>query len=268
MARARMISNAITRDKRINDLSDDTSRLAFTWLITFADAEGRTYGDPAVLRSMLFPRRSDISVEQMESYILEWATSGMIVWYEAAGDLWIYFKSFDKHQPGLRKEREAKSEIPTPESGTTPELLLNYSGFSPDKIPLKLKEVKLNKDNTLSPNGDGGASKSPNQPTKSEFVLTMEYLEGVFADARGAPLPDWEKDFKGANKRWRTPLGQIYNRCGKDKGKAEEIIRRAVTSMVHKELTFDAPDQILKTSLSMIIDQGKPGAASTFTEVY
>src|SRR5512139_1836274 len=143
MARARMISNAITKDKRVNDLSDDTSRLAFTWLITFADAEGRTYGDPAILRSMLFPRRTDITIEQMETYILEWAMCGLIVWYEAAGDLWIHFPSFDKHQPGLRKDREAHSEIPDPASGTAPILLQSKSGVSPEQVPVKLKEIKL-----------------------------------------------------------------------------------------------------------------------------
>ena len=169
-----MISNAITRDKRINDLSDDTSRLAFTWLITFADAEGRTYGDPAVLRSMLFPRRSDISVEQMESYVIEWAIAGIIEWYEAAGDLWIHFVSFDKHQPGLRKEREAKSEIPEPESGATPELLLSYSGFSPDKIPLKLKEVKLNKVKLSEVNNNGAAAAAQPQPLTEGQRFVMD----------------------------------------------------------------------------------------------
>jgi len=60
-----MITNAICADKRINQLCDDTSRLAFTWLITFADCEGRTYGDPAMVRSMLFPRRDDVTIARM-----------------------------------------------------------------------------------------------------------------------------------------------------------------------------------------------------------
>ena len=80
MAQGRMIVNAIAADKKINRLSDDTSRLAFTWLITFADCEGRTYGDPAVVRSMLFPRRQDVTIERMEAYIREWASLGLIIW--------------------------------------------------------------------------------------------------------------------------------------------------------------------------------------------
>jgi hypothetical protein len=49
MARGRMINNAIAGDIKIHALSDDSSRLAFTWLITFADRKGRTLGDPQML---------------------------------------------------------------------------------------------------------------------------------------------------------------------------------------------------------------------------
>jgi hypothetical protein len=114
MAKGRIIISAITMDKRINDLSDDTSRLAFTWLITFADREGRTHGDPALVRSLLFPRRSDVTVKRMEQYIEEWASLGLIIWYEAAGDRWIYFPAFSRHQAGFDQRHEAPSTIPAP----------------------------------------------------------------------------------------------------------------------------------------------------------
>lgn len=149
MAQGRMIVNAIAADKRINKLSDDTSRLAFTWLITFADCEGRTYGDPAVVRSMLFPRRQDITIERMEDYIREWALLGLIVWYESDGDTWISFPKFDKNQPGLRKDREAPSRIPqAPE--LSEELLRSYSGATPELLPVKLKEVKVIEGNSAT----------------------------------------------------------------------------------------------------------------------
>ena len=92
MARGRMINSKITRNKAINDLSDDTSRLAFTWLVTFADVEGRTNGDPALVRSLVFPRRTDVTVDQMAGYLQEWADAGLVTWYEAEGDMWIAFK--------------------------------------------------------------------------------------------------------------------------------------------------------------------------------
>lgn len=147
MASGRMIVNAISTDKRVNQLSCDTSRLAFTWLITFCDCEGRTHGDPAIVRSMLFPRRQDVSIEQMEEYIREWALCKLIYWYEADGDLWIQFANFDKNQPGLRKDREAPSRIP---AYVEPNESRSNAGVMPEQVPVKLKEVKLREGDTAA----------------------------------------------------------------------------------------------------------------------
>ena len=118
-------------------MSDDTSRLAFTWLVSFADVEGRTYGDPAIVRSMLFPRREDVTITQMEGYIREWHNAGLIHWYKTNDDDYIFFCGFDKNQK-LRKDREAQSTIPAP-----PEEVRSIAGALPEQIQVKLKEVKL-----------------------------------------------------------------------------------------------------------------------------
>ena len=144
MARGRMINSKITSDILINKLSDDTSRLAFTWLIAFADVEGRTYGDPAMLRSMLFPRRDDVSIEQISKYIAEWEESGLVIWYEAEGDKWIQVPSFTKNQPNLRKEREQTRDIPAPE------LVRSDDGVTPEQLPVKLREEKLREEKRSS----------------------------------------------------------------------------------------------------------------------
>ena len=148
MARGRFITNEIARDKKVNDLSDDTSRLAFTWLITFADADGRTSGDPAIILSMLFPRRRDVKIEDMAGYIEEWQAAGLVNWYEANGDLWVEFPNFAKHQMGLRKDREAPSIIP-PSGGVapsynvaTPEVVRSNAGVAPAKIGLIKRLIK------------------------------------------------------------------------------------------------------------------------------
>ena len=182
MANGRMITKDICGDKRINLLSSDTSRLAFTWLVPFCDREGRTHGDPAMVRSMLFPRRQDVSIEQMESIIIEWACLGLIVWYEANGDLWIWFPGFDKNQPGLRKDKEAPSKIPVPnEEGT--ELVRKRYGISTDKVPLKGKEE----------NGIEGKrmdapppSTPPAEEPQSPFDCLQAVLEGKGVLASGA----------------------------------------------------------------------------------
>lgn len=140
MPRGRFISKDICLDKQVNDLSSAESKLAFTWMITHLDKEGRTYGDPAIVRSMIFPRRTDISINKMETFIQEWHDAGLIIWYEYEGDKYILFPNFDKHQVGLNKSREADSVIPLPDE------LLTLSDISPDELPVKLKDkfkVKL-----------------------------------------------------------------------------------------------------------------------------
>lgn len=143
MARARMITNQICRDRAIHNLSDDLSRLAFTWLITFSDCEGRVFGDPAIIRATLFPRRDNISIEQITVYITEWANADLIVWYECEGDQWICFPKFDKNQPGLRKDREPESDIPVYSADTCRIL----AGRMPEECPVKRREEKLIKEN-------------------------------------------------------------------------------------------------------------------------
>jgi DnaD/phage-associated family protein len=149
MARGRFITNAIMDDKRINDLSCDTSRLAFTWLITLADCEGRVIGDPAVMRSKLFPRRTDVTTDDVEHYMAEWAAAGLIYWYHAKDDMWIWFPAFEKNQAGLRKDREAPSSIPDPESGTPVKTI--YSGVTPELLPVKLIKSKVKNNNNSAP---------------------------------------------------------------------------------------------------------------------
>ena len=138
MPRGRFISKDICLDKQVNDLSSAESKLAFTWLIPHLDKEGRTYGDPAVVRAMIFPRRTDISIEQMELFIQEWHNAGLIIWYEYEDDKYILFPNFGKHQVGLNKKREADSVIPMPDE------LTNYSGVNPDQIPVNVKLSKVN----------------------------------------------------------------------------------------------------------------------------
>ena len=147
MAKGRMINNKITGDKRINDLSDDTNRLAFTWLVTFADIEGRTYGDPAMVRSLLFPRRDDVTIERMTKYLQEWHEQGLVIWYEADGDKWIQFSGFKKNQY-LRPDREPASEIPEPTTGSLPDNCRSNDDTLTDEIPVKLKEIKRIESNT------------------------------------------------------------------------------------------------------------------------
>jgi hypothetical protein len=112
MARGRLINTTICQDRRVAGFSSDTSRLAYTWLYTFADRDGRVQGDPVMVMSMVFPRRRDMTESEMTAYISEWQAAKLIDWYEVDGEKYIQFTDFKDTQAGMRYDREAAGIIP------------------------------------------------------------------------------------------------------------------------------------------------------------
>lgn len=254
MARGRFISNAITSDKKVNDLSDDTSRLAFTWLVTFADCEGRTHGDPAMVRSLLFPRRSDVTNERMEHYIAEWQAAGLVRAYAANGDLWLDFPNFSKHQTGLRKDHEAASTIPPLESGTTTELLRS-------KDVVETAQIKRIEDKVSEAIASNDAPEpQKRQPTERQQASLT--LENHFSKLSGLPLPErnTKKQQSTGAARWWNPLLEIWELCGHDTDKAAAIIGKAYTQMSADNLTIEAPASVLKVARSLYAKNGQKPA--------
>ena len=205
MARGRMIANSIASDKRVSDLSDDTSRLAFTWLVTFADCEGRTYGDPALVCSMLFPRRRDVTPERMAAYLQEWHDAGLIVWYEADGDEWVWFPAFDKNQPGLRKEKEQPSVVPTPpqvrtKDGVSTDLVRTYSVPGTPQENGTEEKLNRNEENGKRTECDSAAGAAPDS-------VSIPLSDSVSV-SEDAPEPDEREspELEDAIRRWSGAL--------------------------------------------------------------
>ena len=137
MARGRFVDKGTCLDKKINSFSVE-SELGFILLLTHTDCEGRVFGDPEVVKSLIFPRRKEITIDMVEGFIKEWQSNEMVFWYEYNGDKYIQFVNFEKHQIGLRKDREVASDIPE----YTAKDCRNDDGIMSENIPLKLK-VKL-----------------------------------------------------------------------------------------------------------------------------
>lgn len=182
MARGRFISKEVSIDKKVNSLSSPWSMLGFTWLLTHADREGRTHGDPELVKSMIFARQQDISIADVEGFIREWNTVGLVNWYEVDGEMYIEFPNFDKHQVGLRKDKEPASTIPpnpNPErtnSAKVPE------GFRKDSVncPSELKEKLIE----LKEEGKEEEKKKPSSPTPNLYSGD-DFVIKVFSQVTG-----------------------------------------------------------------------------------
>ena len=133
-----MISKAISLDSKVNALPDDTARLLWTWLIPHLDSEGRMYGDAQAIKSIVFPRRS-ISTAKVERILQQLEQKNLIIRYSVNGNTYLSAPNFEKHQLGIRKDRESPSQIPP----ITPDKLPTNSVKSPTEVKEKLK-YKLN----------------------------------------------------------------------------------------------------------------------------
>jgi hypothetical protein len=146
MARGRFLEKDISLNEKVDKLSDDTARLLYTWLIPHLDYEGKMYADPIVFRSIVVPRRN-ISLKKIEKYLKEFEKSGLIFRYFVENNCYLICKNFEKHQPGLRKDRESESQIPPVPAdfkaktcSSTPDLIRNNSGVTPAQVKVKVKD--------------------------------------------------------------------------------------------------------------------------------
>lgn len=112
MAKGRLLHKKICLSEQINLLPNDTARLLYTWIIPQLDIDGRFYGDPQRIGSLVFPLRS-VSKRSIERYLKAMEEVGLIVRYEVDGQRFMWAPKFSMHQT-LRKDRERPSLIPAP----------------------------------------------------------------------------------------------------------------------------------------------------------
>ena len=166
MARGRMLNKTVCASLKFQELPDDTCRLLATWIISQLDVRGVFYGDPAMVKSYVFPRRADITIDDVRGYLDEMQATGLIVLFEAKGDIWQFWPGFTDNQAGLRADRETTEfpEPPDPESapsepgpagahpaasaepehaGHSPDTCRNDAGEPPDDSPQKRIEHEV-----------------------------------------------------------------------------------------------------------------------------
>lgn len=174
MARGRMLNKSVSGSVKFHNLPDDTCRLLATWIIAHLDVQGVFYGDPAMVKSIVFPRRTDLSAEQIDGYLTELERHHLMVRFEAKGDIWQYWPGFLGEQIGLRTDRETPDYPPPPDhikedpwsdTGEYPASIRQVSGNMPAEE--KLREVKGSEENNNS-----GAD-APTKPANYNGWLTL-----------------------------------------------------------------------------------------------
>lgn len=159
MARGRMLNKSVSGSIKFHNLPDDTCRLLATWIIANLDIRGVFYGDPMMVRSIVFPRRADMTEAQIEGYLVAMQEQRLLVPFQAKGDNWQYWPGFLGEQVGIRPDRETTSFPPPPDdlvedpwnypgkiSSNHPATIRQSSGNHPAQSKVKQsksREVKL-----------------------------------------------------------------------------------------------------------------------------
>jgi hypothetical protein len=137
MARGRMIDKRVSMSKKIGAVSDKAKTLWFM-IYPHLDREGRiAFDDLQDLKVEIIPYFQSWTLKKIEVALNELADIKLLKLYPNDTKIAMQFNRFDDFQIGLRKEREAKSEIVPP--GETPETSGNFRIFS-----LSLRKYKYN----------------------------------------------------------------------------------------------------------------------------
>lgn len=139
MARGRMLQNRISKSKKLAELSNDTTRLLYTWILSHLDINGNFYADPIMVNNLVFTRLGH-SVKTISNAIDELDAKGLIIKYRVNGEIYLNYPDFHEKQNKLNPAKETTPEIPN----LTPESILSQSGVTP--LQDKIREVKSNKD--------------------------------------------------------------------------------------------------------------------------
>jgi hypothetical protein len=148
----RFLSKSVSLSEQLEGVSIEAA-LLFTWCIPHLDSEGRMLGNPAAVKATAVPLRKEITLERLPALLFELATAPkddrdrpLVYWYEVQNRALLEFPGFSSHQRGQRKDREAKSRLPSRKhpqardlaaaSNPPPEEGGTNSGVDPDQLHL------------------------------------------------------------------------------------------------------------------------------------
>jgi hypothetical protein len=131
MANARMINKRICKSKKFAALKTDRSRVLYWMIYPNLDQEGRFTGDPEEIKEDCCPKLK-YTIKKIAESIIDLADVGLLILYEYEDEPIIEYTKFEPFQPGIRKDREAPSQYPSPDqvpdnSRSTPALYLSLS---------------------------------------------------------------------------------------------------------------------------------------------
>ena len=171
MPQYRKLNVNILSSPDVDAMPNDFIRLAWTWLPLICTRDGTGLLHTTLIKSQLFPMRSDVTVDMIDQAFSYFEKAGLITVYEVDGRWYYHVINFVKYQGVTIKESPSPYPPPPPElveskSRPTPDLLQTNS--RPGQSPMNIESASEYEDES-----------------ESEDVEPFRVLFDAFLDASG-----------------------------------------------------------------------------------
>jgi len=245
-----MLSKSISTSLKIARLKTTEAKLLFTWLIPHCDDDGRTQGEPLVVKGVVLPLLN-CTIDDVSAWLTDLHEQKLIFWYEVDGEKYIQINLWLDHQE-IRKDRYKSSIYPC-----QPRDNQKTTKRQPRvaKRPPKLSEVSIREVNISE------------ESVKEDAPEKIKYRDNVFL-TKEEHESLVEKNGKDVTERMLDTLDNYKGAHGK-KYKSDY---RAILSWVEDKVKTHPPPQ--KKFSSTQIDGGRaiqkeyncPECKETFSE--
>lgn len=175
MSRIRSIKPEHWNDKELPNISLQ-AQLLWIGMWNFSDDDGIMEADPLLIRSQVFPRRTDIRMEQMEQWLGQLVSARFVIPFEYNGSGYYIHRTFKTHQ---KIEKSKPSKIPkelienvlkskNKDSPTIPRLFPD--GSATDHLPITAREERRG----IGEEGRGEDALPPNPEFLGNVIFDIE----------------------------------------------------------------------------------------------
>ena len=233
MPRIRTIKPNHWTDKALTEI---TLHAHLLWIATwnFSDDEGIFEADPLLLRSNIFPRRTDIRTDQIAQWLDQLVKARFIIPFQFEGEGYYITRTFKTHQ---KIDRAQKSKIPSDVIRRV------FDECSTNVRPCIVEESNSKVKETLRETAKAVPEADASGPSPQDMYEKLEKSKQAISKFIKAESPDWVQ-----------PYVDLWNIFAKEKSLAQiskvNTTRKKKFQVRRGEKSFDFIDILRKAAQS------------------